>query len=396
MSAMLWPVAAMLALLTMSSMSVFTASVLAPEVAPALGVDAHLIGVFTAIVYVVAMASGTVTGNLVRRHGAIRVCQATMVCNALGLALLAMETVPATLAAASALGLAYGPFNPASAHVLAGLATRRWRPFVFSVKQTGVPLGGALAGAVVPWLTLRHGWHEASLAVASGSLVVLALVQPLRARFDVDLRPARISLRSAVLVPVRLALAGRRSRRYTLGAFCLAGCQVSVGAFMVVYLTERFAMGIVQAGALFACLQVGAVVGRLAWGSVAGARASPARVLLVIATVEALCLTAAPWLSPAWPAAIIVGLATVLGATSFGWNGVLLAEVAGLAPPGRASEATGGMQFVMFAGVVIVPPLFGAGVSLTGGYTTPFLALAALAAVGGWLIGSAGGQQGGA
>jgi hypothetical protein len=54
------------------------------------------------------------------------------------------------------------------------------------------------------------------------------------------------------------------------------------------------------------------------------------------------------------------------------------------------------MQFVMFAGVVIVPPLFGAGVSLTGGYTTPFLALAALAAVGGWLIGSAGGQQGGA
>jgi len=389
MSAVAPAVTAMLALLTMSSMSVFTASVLAPDIAPRLGVGVHLIGVYTALVYLLAMASGTVTGTLVRRYGAIRVCQGTMLCNAAGVALLAVGSAPAAAASAVALGLAYGPFNPASAHALAGLATERWRPFVFSVKQSGVPLGGALAGALVPWLALERGWQSACLSVAVGSLAVLVLVQPLRARFDVGLRAERFSLRAATLVPARLALGEPRARRYTLGAFCFAGCQVSVGAFTVVFMTERFEMDLVQAGLVFASLQAGAIAGRLGWGTLAGARLSASRVLAMIAAIEALTLLAAALSGPAWSLASILVLAALLGATSFGWNGVLLAEVAGIAPAGRASEATGGMQFVMFGGVVVFPPLFGAGIVLSGGYAAPFAGLAVLAALAGILIASA-------
>lgn len=382
-------VAAMLALLTMSSMSIFTASVLAPDIAPRLGLGAHLIGVYTALVYLLAMASGTVTGTLVRRFGAIRVCQGTMLCNAAGVALLAVDSVPAAAASAVALGMAYGPFNPASAHILSGLATERWRPFVFSVKQSGVPLGGAMAGAMVPWLALEHGWQSACLTVAAGSLAVLFLVQPLRTRFDVGLRPERFSLRTAALTPARLALGEPRARRYTLGAFCFAGCQVSVGAFMVVFMTERFEMDLVRAGAVFASLQAGAIAGRLGWGALAGARLSASRLLALIAAIEALMLLAAALSGPAWPMATVLVLAALLGATSFGWNGVLLAEVAAIAPAGRAGEATGGMQFVMFGGVVVFPPLFGVGVVLSGGYGVPFAALAGLAALAGALIASA-------
>ena len=81
----LFPMTAMLAVLTTSSMAVTVVAVLAPEAAPEIGVDATRIGSYTAIVYVFATLSGAVTGPMAERFGAIRVCQMTM-----GLAALAM------------------------------------------------------------------------------------------------------------------------------------------------------------------------------------------------------------------------------------------------------------------------------------------------------------------
>ena len=149
---------AMLAVLTLSSMAVFTATVLAPEAGPALGIDPARIGLFISLVYVVAMFTGAVTGTLVLRWGGIRVCQLSMISASAGLAALSLGTLPAAVLSALLLGLSYGPFNPASAHVLAGISTPRWRPLVFSVKQTGVPLGGPwLASSFPSWCSPRAG-----------------------------------------------------------------------------------------------------------------------------------------------------------------------------------------------------------------------------------------------
>ena len=60
----LFPLSAMLAVLTTSSMAVTVVAVLAPEAAPAIGVDATRIGVYTAVVYVFATLSGAVTGEV--------------------------------------------------------------------------------------------------------------------------------------------------------------------------------------------------------------------------------------------------------------------------------------------------------------------------------------------
>jgi MFS family permease len=81
----LFPLAAMLAVLTTSSMAVTVIAVLAPAAAPEIGVDATRIGDYTAIVYLFATLSGAVTGALVGRFGAIRVCQITMLLAALAM-----------------------------------------------------------------------------------------------------------------------------------------------------------------------------------------------------------------------------------------------------------------------------------------------------------------------
>ncbi|MDX1527922.1 MAG: hypothetical protein R3337_04795, partial [Gammaproteobacteria bacterium] len=52
---------AMLAVLTTSSLAVFTVAVLAPEAAPDLGLNPKLIGPYTSVVYFFAAVVGAVT-----------------------------------------------------------------------------------------------------------------------------------------------------------------------------------------------------------------------------------------------------------------------------------------------------------------------------------------------
>ena len=97
-----------------------------------------------------------------------------------------------------------------------------------------------------------------------------------------------------------------------------------------------------------------------------------------------------------WPFERLALLATALGACAFGWNGIMLSQIATLAPPGRAADATGGMQFVMFAGVAVFPTVVALLIELSGGYTQPYLLLAALAVVGSALMWGATGRAGAA
>ena len=69
----------------------------------------------------------------------------------------------------------------------------------FSIKQTGVPLGAALAGALLPLITAGHGWRAAIWAVAGSGVLIALLAQPTRAALDVGLsREHRVSLATAV------------------------------------------------------------------------------------------------------------------------------------------------------------------------------------------------------
>ncbi len=301
-----------------------------------------------------------------------------MVAAAAGMLLLAAGHPLAALLSACVLGFNYGPFNPASAHILSGLTSARWQPFVFSLKQTGVPLGGALAGALAPLLVIGFGWRGAAVAVGCVGLVMAVLLQPLRSRFDTGAGPVSITALINVWTPLRRVMTDAVLRRYTLAAFAYAGCQVSAGVFLVVYLTESHGMTLTLAGLVLACMQVGGFAGRLIWGAAAGRYLSSRHMLVSIGVMAAVCLILTAWMSTAWPTPIIVVVATLLGMSTFGWNGIMLSEIATHSPKGMAAETTAGMQLVMFGGVVAFPMIFGL-VAAGAGYAASFGALAALA-----------------
>ena len=73
-----------------------------------------------------------------------------------------------TVAAVLFIGVAQGPINPASAHILAQRVPREYFGMVFSVKQTGTPLGFALANDILFPACFSGSSGRATSLVAAG------------------------------------------------------------------------------------------------------------------------------------------------------------------------------------------------------------------------------------
>jgi MFS family permease len=382
-----FPLAATLAVQMLVSMAVVAVPVLAPAASRDTGVPAGYVGLFIAIVYGSGMAASLVSGALVRRFGAIRLSQACLVASAAGLACVAAGAPFAMLAGASLLGIGYGPVTPASSHILARSTPPRVMALVFSLKQTGVPLGGALAGAVVPALVLWSGWRAAALAVGAACLVAGALVQPLRAQLDADRDPSRRLAAAGLAGPLRYTLGDARLRRLAFSSFFFASLQLCLVTFLVTHLTLNLGASLVEAGLMLTAAQAGGVVARIVWGALADRWGRPMALLGLIALAMGLAAVATSRFTPGWPTAGIALVCAAFGATAIGWNGVYLAQIARLAPAGKAGDATGGALVFTYAGVLFGPPAFAFLVEGGMSYASAYVVLALPAvACGLWLL----------
>lgn len=146
----LMPVAATLAIQALMSMATVTLPVLAPAAASEIGAPVAWLGLFVALVYGSSMACGLASGALVRRLGALRLSQLCLLSGGAGVALIATGRLVWVVCGALLLGCGYGPVTPASSHLLTRTAPPEHLSMIFSIKQTGVPLGGVLAGSPLP------------------------------------------------------------------------------------------------------------------------------------------------------------------------------------------------------------------------------------------------------
>ena len=376
-----WSLTVTTAIQAMVSMALLTLPAMAPAVARALAVPSTLVGAYVALCYFAAMLSSLVGGTLVRRRGAIRVSQLGLGLCAVGLALCALPWLPAVALGALCIGAGYGPITPASSHLLALTTPAHRMSLVFSIKQTGVPAGGMLAGALVPGLSLWLGWQGTLLAVAGVCALCAALAQPLRAALDADRQPAQPLALQALFKPIGMVLGQPSLRALAACSFLFSAVQVSTTAYMVTYLNESLGMTLLAAGAALSVSQLAGVVGRIAWGAVADRGLGPRNTLMLLATLMMAGSVLTALLQPHWPTLLIWAIVALLGASAIGWNGVYLATVARQAPPGQAGVATGGTLLFTFMGVVCGSPAFGALAGASGSYRIAFAALALPAAL---------------
>ncbi len=363
----------------LASMIVILPATIAPELATAHGVDTSLIGVQVSFAYIGAMATSVLGGTIVRRFGPLRCSQIALAFAASGCALTAAPLLSAIAIGALLIGLGYGLTNPPAAHMLMKVTAPANRNLIFSIKQTGVPLGGIAAGLFAPTIAVEFGWQAALLAGATVTVTLMVLIQSLRPSWDQE-RDPDVEFTAAPLRDVRMVWAHRGLRLISLGSFAFSAMQVSLTTFAVTMLVTDVEFTLIEAGIVLAVLQVAGASGRVFWGWAADRLRDGNKVLTAITLITITAAMLTSFLNPQTPDLQVYAVLAMFGFTAVGWNGVYLAEVARLAPSHLIGSATGAALFVTFFGVVVGPAVFTAIYSGVGSYTTAF-ALASLVLV---------------
>ena len=360
----------------MVSWAVFAPPVLAKQALPDMGLDPAWIGMQPTILFTAATFSSMMSAGLVARFNPMRASQVMVLLCAVGSMLIATGNLWLVALGSALIGAALGPTTPASSHILSRVTARHLQPLVFSIKQTGVPLGGVLAGFVGPPLTLFWDWHVALVVVAAACLAT-ALIVEIWSRGYAQYADPAIRLRLELIGPIRILLKSPILRWMLAGCVPLVIAQYALTTFIVLYLQEDIGLSVITAGAVLAVAQASGGTGRIIFGAVASRWATPLVTLLMLALLASVAAFLTASLTASWPLAAIYGVGVLFGAGAAGWNGVYLAEAARRAPGGEVSRTTGAIGFVIFGAVVIGPAVFG-GIVATVSYEVAYAGIGVL------------------
>lgn len=346
----------------------------APLIQRSLGLSHLEVGAIASALYAGASAASIAGGRLTDRVGPGPVLFLSMLALAGGAAIAASAPTAAIFfAGVVGCGFGYGGVNPPT-NVLANSRTVGRRGLAMSAKQSGIPLGGMLASASLPHLAGLVGWRWMMVAPVA---VCALLAVPFR-----GMRGTARPSGDDHLSPGPQGVVLRLSRGYVFG-FLMAGVQVTIFAFLAVYLTEDRRLSLDVAGSLLAVLLLGGLVGRPVWGWISDRlHDDRIRVLQGICLLSLVALALIPVLS----VAALPALLLVVGFCSVGWNGVFVAAVAEATRPELIGSVTGAALVLINMGAVVVPPAFGALVGATGSWQAGWLSCAALSLLSGWVL----------
>jgi MFS family permease len=358
--------------------------VMGPTVTAAAGVPPERIGHLTALGSLGTMLFLLLGNPLLPRFGAVRLLQFGALLGAASLALALIGWWAAMLLAAFLVGVGYGPSPPAGSDILQRHAPAHRRAIVFSIKQAAVPLGGMIGGLIVPPLATLYGWRTGLIVASLLAAATILLAEPWRAAIDADRdRGHRLSVGAlvapaALTRPFRALAAIPDLPRLSYLGFAFAFVQGCLLGFYVTALVDGLGISLEDAGRAFAVLQGTGIVARICVGWIADRIGSALRTLRALAVGSTAASLLAAGMAPQWPWWAVLAAAVAIGFAATSWNGIYLAEIARVAPPGQVGDATSGSTFLTFIGYVVGPAAFATCVEASGSYRLAFAMIAIL------------------
>ncbi len=340
---------------------------------------AQLGTVFTALSIGSALFT-TLAGVIVDRYGErVVTLWGGVLLGATLLAASAVASYPWLVACIFLFGISYAAQTPAG-----GRAVLAWfdrdRGLAMSIRQTGVPLGGAIGGLILPFLALHYNYRVA-LAVG-GILGAAAAIVAARYYVDPPRKATTVRGLGDVLRGMMRLVRSPRTILFTLACMVLVSGQTIMNAFFAITAIADVHVSAAVAAGAFAFAQICAVAGRVVWGKLSdtlyrGDRALP------IATIGAILTVCAWTIAHIAPGAVfelfIVG--GLLGFSASSWNGVMATAMAEIGGPEYAGSVLGVALTFIFAAAGAAPLIFG---SLADAHSLrlAWMVLAAVAALG--------------
>ncbi|WP_419997976.1 MFS transporter [Streptomyces boninensis] len=353
-----------------------------------LGLSTAELGLLVSAAQLAPLAGLLVAGELLDRYherwvvglgaGLVAVCLA-----AGGLA----PGYPVLLAVLFFAGVGYSAVQPGGSKSVAAWFDTSRRGLAMGIRQAGLPLGAALASAVLPFLAEAYGWR--STLVAGGVVALLGAGVFVGCYRRPPALPSPEAYPSPGAPHAAAPAASGRLRllrspamvRIMLSGTSLIATQYGVAVLTVLYLHEAAGLAVGPAALVLVAAQAAGVAGRITLAAVSDRTASGRYVTVAVCMVAviagmAVLLTPAGR-SPATAAAVLIWL----GFFGYGWYGPWVAYVAESAPPGRTGFALGLAMAVNQVAIILVPPLLGLLKDTTGTFAPAWGLLIAMTAI---------------
>ncbi|MBI2908235.1 MAG: MFS transporter [Chloroflexi bacterium] len=305
-----------------------------------------------------------------------------------GGAVVALSFVPAFsffLILALVAGAGHALTNPAIAKSILYWFPVNRRATAMGIKQTGIPLSGALGASILPALALAFDWRFAmaalGLTVAAAAVTAFLLY---RNAPNVAHQRAR---KPPSLASIKAIFTNRNTWLICGLAAVLIGSQYCVVTYLILYL-KGLQVSPTVAGGYLALIQMSGLVARVILGFLSdfglGGRRKVVMVSCGLLAVAALLLTAL--LTSETPATILILIMAALGVSIIGWHGIWITMMAESSKVELAGTAVGFSSMLGHVGAVVVPALYGWIVDQSGGYAVAWYTLAGLVLAGSLLL----------
>jgi sugar phosphate permease len=254
-----------------------------------------------------------------------------------------LGSLVAALIAAGALG--------ASVNAASGRAIMSWFPsgelgLALGIRQTAIPIGGALGAGVLPVLGgTRPAFFALGGACFAGAIVAMAFMRGGPTREPDHLVEIVRPLRDP-----RMWLLGGGTALYLTA-------QIGITGFVVLFLHDHRHVSTHAAAGLLAAINILAIGARIGAGRVSDRLRTRLRPLRTIGIALAAATAAVASLTEAPLAALVVAFA-VAGVLSMAWNGLAFAAAAEAAGATRTGAALGFQQTLLGVVVAGAPPAF--------------------------------------
>lgn len=286
------------------------------------------------------------------------------------------------LIAFTLLGFGYSTAQPGGSKSVSNWFRGNQLGFAMGIRQAGLPLGGAMATLLLPFIASRYSVQAAFIAggivAFFGAVMFMLFYKSPEVQRDTEKK--QINLTSAIVS--RLSMAADPSMRHIMmSGASLTASQYAISVFLVLYLHTSLGLESSIAAMMFFVVLGAGIAGRIilaAWSDRCKAgRYYP--VMMCLGAVTAI-LILLPFLKTQ-NLIILSAFMALTGFFAYGWYGPWVAYIAETASADRKGFALGMAMTANQISVVLIPPIIGLSRDSLGTFAYGWGALAIVSAI---------------
>ncbi|PGZ68111.1 MULTISPECIES: MFS transporter [Bacillus] len=279
-------------------------------------------------------------------------------------------------------GTFYSVSQPGGSKVIINWFPKENRGLAMGIRQAGIPIGGALAGVLIPFFTIKYNVTYTiniigSICIIGGLLFYIFYQDPPCVREEERQERSNISF----WMHLKAVICKKGLYSIYITGICMISLQMVLVGHFIKYLVIEQSITPILAGKVFSVMFFSGMIGRVILAAISdlfykGNR----RIPLFITVCTSICFILMLVMSIHVRTNVLYGVSALLGFFSIGWFSLFIAEVAE-----SASEESVGMT-VSFAltlnqiAIIVAPVLFGYIVDEKG-YTYAWLCIVVLLSI---------------